>query len=114
MNNLQEEVAVSHAVYDHPAVKDEMAQWNARIIMTSPMPQYNLVGTGEPGDELADFDGMRVRATGRVGQTFEAVGDVPTSVPATEAFSAMQSGVVATMAFAQHAQLSFDTINEAD
>ncbi len=114
VNNLDEEVAVSHAVYDHPAVKDEMAQWNARIIMTSPMPQYNLVGTGDPRDELADFDGMRVRATGGLGQAFEAVGGVPTSVPATEAFNAMESGVVDTVAFAQHAHLSFGTINEAD
>ena len=46
VSNLDEEVAVSHAVYDHPAVADEMAQWNARMLMTSPMPQYNLVGTG--------------------------------------------------------------------
>ncbi|MDP5215830.1 TRAP transporter substrate-binding protein DctP [Ruegeria sp. 2205SS24-7] len=114
VNTLDEEVAVSHAVYDHPAVKDEMAQWNARIIMTSPMPQYNLVGTGTPPDALADFDGMRVRATGGLGQAFEAVGGVPTSVAATEAYGAMQSGVVDTVAFAQHAHLSFGTINEAD
>ncbi len=114
VNTLDEEVAVSHAVYDHPAVKDEMAQWNARIIMTSPMPQYNLVGTGDARDKLADFDGMRVRATGGLGQAFEAVGGVPTSVPATEAYNAMESGVVDTVAFAQHAHLSFGTINEAD
>ena len=42
--------------------------------MTSPMPQYNLVGTGEPRDELADFEGMRVRATGGLGAAFKAVG----------------------------------------
>ena len=103
-------MAVSHAVYDHPAVKDEMAQWNAKIIMTSPMPQYNLVGTGEPRDTLADFDGMRVRATGGLGAAFKAVGGVPTSVTATEAYQAMESGVVDTVAFAQHAHLSFGTI----
>ena len=114
VNTLEEEVAVSHAVYDHPAVQDEMAQWNARLLMTSPMPQYNLVGTGDPRDALGDFDGMRVRATGGLGQAFEAVGGVPTSVPATEAYNAMESGVVDTVAFAQHAHLSFGTINRAD
>ncbi len=114
VNNLEEEVAVSHAVYEHPAVKDEMAQWNARIIMTSPMPQYNLVGTGDPRDTLASMDGMRVRATGGLGEAFSAVGGVPTSVPATEAYNAMESGVVDTVAFAQHAHLSFGTINKAD
>ena len=111
--NLEEEVAVSHAIYAHPAVADEMAQWNARMVMTSPMPQYNLVGTGAPRDELAEFDGMRVRATGGLGEAFRAVGGVPTSVTSSEAYQAMESGVVDTVAFAQHAHLSFGTINQA-
>lgn len=113
VENLQQEVAVSHAVYAHPAVQEEMAQWNARLLMTSPMPQYNLVGTGEPRDELSEFEGMRVRATGGLGKAFEAVGGVPTSVTASEAYQAMESGVVDTVAFAQHAHLSFGTINQA-
>lgn len=114
VENLDQEVAVSHAVYEHPAVQEEMAQWNARLLMTSPMPQYNIVGTGDPRDTLAEMDGMRVRATGGLGKAFEAVGGVPTSVPATEAYNAMESGVVDTVAFAQHAHLSFGTINKAD
>jgi TRAP-type C4-dicarboxylate transport system substrate-binding protein len=60
------------------------------------------------------MDGMRVRATGGLGAAFEAVGAVPTSVTATEAYQAMESGVVDTVAFAQHAHLSFGTINQAD
>jgi TRAP-type C4-dicarboxylate transport system substrate-binding protein len=114
VSNLAEEVAVSHAIYAHPAVADEMAQWNAMMLMTSPMPQYNLVGTNEPRSTLDQFEGMRVRATGGIGQAFEAVGGVPTSVTSSEAYQAMESGVVDTVAFAQHAQLSFGTINEAD
>ena len=114
VNTLDEEVAVATAVYNHPAVAAEMAQWNAKLLMTSPMPQYNLVGTGKPPATLADFNGMRVRATGGLGRAFKAVGGIPTSVTATEAFQAMQGGVVDTVAFAQHAHLSFGTINEAD
>ena len=114
VSNLDEEVAVSHAVYDHPAVRDEMAQWNAQIVMSSPMPQYNLVGTGTPRDSLREFEGMRVRATGGLGQAFEAVGGVPTSTTATEAYNSMETGVVDTVAFAPHAHLSFRTIDIAD
>ena len=114
VNTLQEEVAVSNAIYATDAARDEMAQWNARLLMTSPMPQYNLVGTGEPRDSLDDFAGMRVRATGGLGEAFKAVGGVPTSVTATEAYNAMESGVVDTVAFAQHAHLSFRTIDIAD
>jgi TRAP-type C4-dicarboxylate transport system substrate-binding protein len=112
--NLEEEVAVSHAVYDHPAVQADLARWNAKLLMTSPMPQYNIVGTGEVRDELSEFKGMRVRATGGLGKAFEAVGGVPTSVTATEAYNAMESGVVDTVAFAQHAHLSFRTIDIAE
>lgn len=114
VSNLEEEVAVSKAVYGHPAATEEMEQWNAKLLMTSPMPQYNLVGTGEPRATLDAFNGMRVRATGGLGKAFEAVGGVPTSVTATEAYQAMESGVVDTVAFAQHAHLSFGTINQAD
>ncbi|MEL7014061.1 MAG: C4-dicarboxylate TRAP transporter substrate-binding protein [Pseudomonadota bacterium] len=114
VSNLDEEMAVSAAVYAHPAATEEMAQWNAKLLMTSPMPQYNIVGTGEPRDALSEFEGMRVRATGGLGKAFEAVGAVPTSVTATEAYQAMESGVVDTVAFAQHAHLSFGTINQAE
>ena len=113
VNTLEEEVAVSHAVYAHPAVQADLARWNARLLMTSPMPQYNIVGTGEPRDTLAAFEGMRVRATGGVGKAFQAVGAVPTSVTATEAYNAMESGVVDTVAFAPHAHLAFRTIDLA-
>ncbi len=112
--NLEEEVAVSNAVYAHPATAADLARWNARLLMTSPMPQYNIVGTGEPRDELDEFKGMRVRATGGLGKAFEAVGAVPTSVTATEAQQALETGVVDTVAFAQHAHLSFQTIDLAD
>ncbi len=111
---LEEEVAVSHALYAHPAVQADLERWNAKLLMTSPMPQYNMVGTGEPRDTLAKFEGMRVRATGGIGKAFETVGAVPTSVTASEAYQAMESGVVDTVAFAQHAHLSFGTINQAD
>ena len=114
VSNLDEEMAVSAAVYAHPAATEEMAQWNAKLLMTSPMPQYNLVGTGDPKTSLSDFEGMRVRATGGIGNAFAAVGGVPTSVTATEAYQAMESGVVDTVAFAQHAHLSFGTINQAE
>ena len=114
VNNLQEEVAVSNAVYAHPAVQADLARWNAKLLMTSPMPQYNIVGTGEPRSTLDSMKGMRVRATGGVGKAFAAIGAVPTSVTATEAYNAMESGVVDTVAFAPHAHLAFRTIDIAD
>jgi TRAP-type C4-dicarboxylate transport system substrate-binding protein len=114
VTDLEEEVAVSHAVYEHPAVQEDLGRWNARLLMTSPMPQYNLVGTGEPRDQLEEFSGMRVRATGGLGQAFEAAGAVPTSMAAPEVYTSLESGVIDTAAFAQHAHLSFGTIDLAE
>lgn len=114
VSTLEEEVAVSHAVYAHPATQADLARWNAKLLMTSPMPQYNIVGTGDARDVLAEFEGMRVRATGGIGQAFKAVGAVPTSVTATEAYNAMESGVVDTVAFAQHAHFAYRTIDIAE
>ena len=84
VSTLDEEVAVSHAVYAHPATAGDLARWNARLLMTSPMPQYNIVGVGNPRDELSEFQGMRVRATGGLGKAFKAIGAVPASMTATE------------------------------
>lgn len=114
VSTLEEEVAVAHAVFDHPAVEKDLARWNAKLLMTSPMPQYNLAGRGETPASVSDFDGMRIRATGGLGEAFEAVGATPTSMTATEVYQAMESGVIDAAAFAQHAHLSFRSIDLAD
>ncbi|MEM7290215.1 MAG: C4-dicarboxylate ABC transporter substrate-binding protein, partial [Pseudomonadota bacterium] len=79
----------------------------------SPMPQYNVAGVGDAPSGLDSFDGMRIRATGGLGNAFKTVGATPTSVTATEAYTALESGVVDSVAFAQHAHLAFRTIDIA-
>lgn len=113
VSNLEEEVKVATAVYNHPAAQKDLARWNAKLFMTSPMPQYNVAGVGDAPTGLASFEGMRIRATGGLGNAFETVGATPTSVTATEAYTALESGVVDSVAFAQHAHLSFRTIDIA-
>lgn len=114
VQSLEEQVAIDQAIYAHPAAISEMVEWVAKLIMSSPMPQYNLVGTGEPRDSLEAMSGMRVRSTGGMDKAFEMLGAVPTSITATEAYQAMQSGVVDTVAFAQHAHLAYGTITDSD
>ena len=113
VKDLAQEVKVSHAVYKHPAVEKDLARWNAKLLMTSPMPQYNVAGVGDAPKSLEDFNGMRIRATGGLGNAFEKVGATPTSVTSSEAYTALESGVVDSVAFAQHAHLSFRTIDIA-
>jgi len=113
VDSLAKEVEVSRAIYAHPATVADLARWDATLLMPSPMPQYNVVGTGKAPTTLADFKGLTVRATGGIGQAFKYIEAVPTSMSATEVRQAMDSGVVKTVAFAPHAHMSYGTIESA-
>ena len=110
VTSLEQEVDLSMAVYQHPAVIEDLARWDATLLMPSPLPQYNLVGVGEAPKSLADFEGLSVRATGGIGKAMETVGAVPTSMSASEVRQAMDSGIVKAVSFAPHAHMSFGTI----
>ncbi len=113
VSSLEQEVEISQAVYRHPAAIEDLARWNATLLMPSPMPQYNIAGVGDGPGTLAEFEGLAVRATGGVGQAIKAVGAVPTSMSATEVRQALDSGVVSAVAFAPHAHMSFGTVESA-
>ncbi|WP_316014423.1 C4-dicarboxylate ABC transporter substrate-binding protein [Roseobacter sp. HKCCA0434] len=113
IRTLEEELAASRALYAHPAVEAEMAEWNARLLMPSPLPQYNLVGGGVPPEGLDWLDGRSIRATGGIGRALALFGAEPVSLTADETRAAMEDGTLDAVAFAQHAHFSFDTISLA-
>jgi len=113
VSSLEMEREISMALYQTDAVREDLARWNAVPLMPSPLPQYNIVGSGEAPRTLADFEGMAVRATGGIGAAMATIGAVPTSMSATEVRQAMDSGVVSAVAFAPHAHMSFGTIENA-
>ncbi|MBO0345809.1 C4-dicarboxylate TRAP transporter substrate-binding protein [Roseibium limicola] len=112
--DLETEIKVAQALYQQPAVKEDLARWNATLLMPTPMPQYNFAGKGDAPTAISDFEGMRVRALGGIGKLMEAVGAVPTSVTASETYQAIDSGTVNAASFAPHAHLSFKTIEASN
>ena len=114
VTDLQQENDISMALYANEAVAAEMSQWNATLLMPSPLPQYNFVGKGDAPTSLEDFAGMTVRATGGIGSAMEAVGAVPNSMSATEVRQSLDSGVVQAVSFAPHAHMSFGTVEAGD
>lgn len=110
VSTLEEERKISQMVYEHPAVKKDLARWNATLLMPSPLPQYNILGVGDAPSGLADFEGLTVRATGGIGKAMQALGAAPTSMTASEVRQALDSGVVKAVAFAPHAHMSFGTV----
>ena len=47
--------AMDLAVYNHPYVQKEMAQWNAKLLMSAALPQYEFMGKGKAPKTLADL-----------------------------------------------------------
>lgn len=113
VSSLEQEVEISQAIYQHPAAIEDLARWNATLLMPSPLPQYNIAGVGDGPRTLAEFEGLAVRATGGIGQAMKTIGAVPTSMSATEVRQALDSGVVSAVAFAPHAHMSFGTVESA-
>ena len=110
VTSLEQEIALSQAVYQHPATVADLGRWNATLLMPSPLPQYNILGKGKAPKALSDYKGLTVRATGGIGKALATIGAVPTSTSASEVRQAMESGVVQAVSFAPHAHLSFGTI----
>lgn len=92
-------VDVHEAYAAHPAVAKELAQWNTRFLMATPLPQYEFMGSGNPPLKLADWRGRRVRALGGLGDAMRALGAVPTTVPAPEVYTSLERGVVDAASF---------------
>jgi len=113
VTSMEEELAVSQAVYSHPAVIADLARWNATILMPTPQPQYNVLGVGTPPTSLAAFEAMTIRATGGTGAAVQALGAASVNLPAPQVNEALTKGEVNAVAFAPHAHMSFNTVENA-
>ena len=90
---------IREAVYAHPAVAREMAQWNAMIYTSTFLPQYELLGRGEPPADLDGWKGLTVRAGGGLGQAMKLLGATPASSTATEVYTGVQQGTMDAASF---------------
>jgi TRAP-type C4-dicarboxylate transport system substrate-binding protein len=96
-------------VHEHPIVKQDLARWNATLLMPTPLPQYNIVSKTDPISQLSDFDGMRVRGPGGIMGVLSKLGAIKTGVPFSEVRQSMDSGVIDAASFAPHAHLATRT-----
>jgi TRAP-type C4-dicarboxylate transport system substrate-binding protein len=99
MNDWDDNRKIRDAVYAHPAVIKELAQWNAMTYTSSYLPQYEFLGKGKPPTELEDWKGLTVRAGGGVGQAMKVLGAIPTSSSATEVYTGVQQGTMDAASF---------------
>ncbi|WP_372921793.1 TRAP transporter substrate-binding protein DctP [Roseovarius sp.] len=105
--NLDATQAVHEAVYAHPQVREEFAQWNAMPFMSAIIPQYEFIGKGDAPQSLGDFEGLRIRALGGLGKALAEVGATPTPVPASEIYTALDRGTIDAAGFSHASMLPF-------
>ncbi|MCF8466310.1 MAG: C4-dicarboxylate TRAP transporter substrate-binding protein [Sneathiella sp.] len=97
--NLKVQTAVHEAFYHDPAVVKDLARWDALLLMSSLLPQYEFTGVGKPPLTLEDWNGMRVRALGGIGEAMRKIGAVPTTVPAPEVYTSLERGTIDAASF---------------
>ena len=106
---------VRSKLFEHPAIVADMEAWNAIPYISGLLPQYEILGKGDAPTSLADWEGMRVRAGGGLGDAMEALGATKTTLPAGETSTAFQRGAVDAAAFPYtYAHVSFGIAEEAD
>jgi TRAP-type C4-dicarboxylate transport system substrate-binding protein len=84
---------VTEAYFEHPAVQEDMARWNVRVVPNI-QPPNEVMGKGSSPEELEDWRGQRVRALGGTASALELVGAVPTTFPPTEIYENLERGVI--------------------
>ena len=99
MSSWENNRKIRDAVYAHPAVKKELAKWNAMAYTSSYLPQYEFLGRGKPPVTLSDWKGLTVRAGGGVGRAMKVIGATPTSSTATEVYTGVQQGTMDEASF---------------
>ena len=99
METEEKSRAVRQAVYTHPAVRAEFARWNATIYTSTYLPQYEILGTGEPPFNQEDWRGKTIRAGGGIGQAMRLLGATPASSTATEVYTGVQQGTMDAASF---------------
>ncbi len=99
MRNWDDNRRIREAVLAHPAVRGELARWNAMPYVSTYLPQYEFLGRGEPPRTLADWKGLAVRAGGGVGEAMMVLGASPTSSTATEVYTGLQQGTMQAASF---------------
>jgi len=80
----------------HPLVETEFARKNFRYLHGAPgTPMYMTIRKGkDPITSVADLEGLQVRGFGYVSIWAEQLGMIPSFMPASEAYEALQKGIL--------------------
>lgn len=90
----EREVALRHAVYDHPVIQQELGAWDVMAYTSTFSMPNEVIGRGKPPASVEDWKGIRVRAGGGAGEALKEMGAEPQTIPSTDLYAALQRGLM--------------------
>jgi TRAP-type mannitol/chloroaromatic compound transport system substrate-binding protein len=87
-----------HALWEHPALKNELLKWNAVPFLPAGICTYHLMGN-KAIRTVADLKGARIRMGGDIAKVLAEFGAVPTLVPAPEVYETIARGTIDLVGF---------------
>ena len=99
LSNYDVLLKVYDRLWEEEALQKSLAKWNSIRYLQNILPSYEYMGRGKPPSTLEDFKGKRLRALGGMGEAAKAIGAVPTTMPASETYTALQRGTVDAIGF---------------
>jgi TRAP-type C4-dicarboxylate transport system substrate-binding protein len=103
---------VELAVSEHPAIDAELRKWNAKMLLPTPLTQYQLMGSRKV-TRIDDFKGAKVRMSGEMGRILAAYGAEITNFPAPESADAIRTGRVDLVALPYPSTFAAYKVHEA-
>ncbi|WP_161556034.1 TRAP transporter substrate-binding protein DctP [Mangrovicoccus ximenensis] len=97
--SFEAQVAAYDAFLAHPAIHGEWAKWNAVPLMSALMPNYEVMGRGTAPATAADWEGLRINASAGHAVLMEALGAVPSTMPAPDLYNSLERGVIDGVAY---------------
>ena len=85
--------AMSDLVAATPEIRQQLAKWGARYLVSQPFPPYNLLSRA-PVKSVADMKGLKVRAFGAQAKLMKRLGAVPVGIPTPEVYTSLQRGAI--------------------
>jgi TRAP-type C4-dicarboxylate transport system substrate-binding protein len=84
---------VGLALADQPAIQAELKRWNIKMLLPTPLPQYQLMGTRRV-TRIDDLHGAKVRISGEMGKILQEYGATISVVPSVESAAALKAGTL--------------------
>jgi TRAP-type C4-dicarboxylate transport system substrate-binding protein len=97
---------------EHPAIDAELRKWNTKMLLPTPLTQYQLMGSRKV-TRIDDFKGAKVRMSGEMGRILAAYGAEISIFPAPESAEAIRSGRVELVALPYPSTFAAYKVHEA-